>query len=556
MTFDRLRTLLLVLLFLPLSVPAESGLRGYSGTQGHAWAVFGSWPAGEDGSEAPILWRVLTSDGAQDSLLSEAVLDVQPVHQGGPYGDFGESTLAVWLGEEFLPHAFSDAERSAIAPGEGRMAVTLPSAALLRDESLGFLRDADRTAAGTDYAIGKGLLAYGKGDASYWISDKAQSIKGAQRRVLEGGILGYTRADAENIGVRPLIRLNLDRLTGISGSGGREDPFALTLDSSPLPTPGPTPLPIPVPTMRPSGSVSTEGFPPLTGEGFLPAGEPEYVFIDGEMGQWRYASQDLRIVITRHEDKSVPLRWLGAEIFLREGAQPFRMVSHDREHMLEDRTKYLEKPAVIARNNNLVFSMDGDYFIYRIGRAKADGKKYAIGVEIRGGEVLVDSPPSPTRNIYPPLDMMALFPDGDMRVYKAGELTSGELLDLGARDVLSFGPYLIRDGEINTSYTTYGTTLQPRAAVGMVSRGHYWAVIVEGRIRPSKGMTCLEVAGLMKELGCVTAFNLDGGWTSAMVFMGRQLNQLDKSGVSDNARTQNEVMGIGFTDAYMEGRAP
>jgi len=30
--------------------------------------------------------------------------------------------------------------------------------------------------------------------------------------------------------------------------------------------------------------------------------------------------------------------------------------------------------------------------------------------------------------------------------------------------------------------------------------------------------------------------------------MGKQLNQLDKSGVKDNARIQNEVMGIGYNE--------
>jgi hypothetical protein len=556
MTIKHLCALLLVFLLLPHSALAEAGLRSYTENEGQAWAVFGVYPAMEDGASLPILWQVLGNDGKKATLLSEAVLDVQPAHQGSAYLGFEQSTLNAWLQEEFAVRAFSAAEHLALIRDDTGRAVTLPSAALLKDRSLGFTRDADRIAPGTAYAISRGLLTYGNMGAGYWISDKAQSMAGAQRRVLGGGVLGYTRADAKNIGVRPLVRLNLERLTGLSGSGSRDDPYTFILDGSPLPTAAPTPLPTSVPTIQPSGSISTEGFPPLTGEGFLPAGEPEYVFIDVESGQWRYASQDLRIIITRQEDKSVPLRWLGAEIFVREGAQPFRMVSHDREHMLEDRTKYLEKPAVIARNNNLVFSMDGDYFIYRIGRAKADGKKYALGVEIRGGDILVDSPPSPSRSLYPPLDMLALFPDGDMRVYKGGELTAGELLALGVQDVLSFGPYLIRGGEINTSYTNYGTTLQPRAAIGMVSRGHYWAVIVEGRIRPSKGMTCLEVAGLMKELDCETAFNLDGGWTSAMVFMGRQLNQLDKSGVHDNARTQNEVMGIGYTDAYLEGRAP
>ncbi|NLB38951.1 MAG: phosphodiester glycosidase family protein, partial [Clostridiales bacterium] len=110
--------------------------------------------------------------------------------------------------------------------------------------------------------------------------------------------------------------------------------------------------------------------------------------------------------------------------------------------------------------------------------------------------------------------------------------------------------YLIRDGEINTSYTTYGTSLQPRAAVGKVEKGHYWCLIVEGRIAESRGMTTRQVGDLMAQLGCTMAFNLDGGWTSAMVFMGKQLNQLDRTGIKDNARPQNEVMGIGVTNAY------
>ncbi len=297
-------------------------------------------------------------------------------------------------------------------------------------------------------------------------------------------------------------------------------------------------------------SQSYEGFPTLTPEGFLPDGETEFVFIDAENGVWRYASQELRIEITRHVQENPRMRWLTAEIFVKDGATPLRMYSHDHENILKDRTKYYEKPVTIAKNHNLVFTMDGDYFIYRLSASNRNKYRQAVGVAIRQGEILVDIPASEKRNTYPPLDMLALFPDGDMRVYKAREKTAQELVDLGAMDVLSFGPYLIRDGEINTSYVYYGTTPQPRAAIGMVRKGHYFAVIVEGRIRPSKGMSCMELSELMADLGCTTAFNLDGGWTSAMVFMGKQLNQLDNSGIKDNARPQNEVMGIGFTDAY------
>ena len=87
-----------------------------------------------------------------------------------------------------------------------------------------------------------------------------------------------------------------------------------------------------------------------------------------------------------------------------------------------------------------------------------------------------------------------------------------------------FGPILVRDGDVKPTHHLRHLAAA-RAAIGMVEKGHYWCVIVEGRIRESKGMTCHQLAELMGSLGCSMAFNLDGGWTSAMVFMGKQLNQ-------------------------------
>lgn len=557
MLMKRILPLLIALLLAVSVASAQEALpRGFDAKTGKAYAVFGSYPQGSAGQVEPLLWQVLKNDGQTALLLSDLILDVKPAHEGRGYMGFEGSSLQEWLLGQFAQTAFDQLETNAIAKAEDQLAISLPSASQLRDQSLGFLSDSDRMAKPSAYAVSRGVLVYGEHEASYWMYDKAQSAANSQRRVLDKGTLGYTTAAAQNIGVRVLLTLNLDMLPGLSGSGSLTDPYAFTPDGRPLPTPAPTPVPTPVPTQQPMGQINTDGFPHLTEEGFLPAGEQEFVFIDATNGRWRYANQDLRINIIRHVDETVPLRWLTAEIFVREGSKNFAMYPFNQDHMLEDRSLYLEKPAVIMRNHNLVFSMDGDYFIYRIGRANAEKKNLAIGVEIRGGQILVDKPASPTRNVYPPLDMMALFENGDMKVFKAAEVTAQELVDMGARDVLSFGPYLIRDGEINRTYKDYGTTLQPRAAFGMVTRGHYFAVIVEGRIRPSKGMTALQVAELMEELGCVQAFNLDGGWTSAMVFMGKQLNQLDKNGVLDNARTQNEVMGIGYTDAYLEGRAP
>ncbi len=293
----------------------------------------------------------------------------------------------------------------------------------------------------------------------------------------------------------------------------------------------------------------SEGFPSLTADGFLPEGEPEYVFTDAENGIWRYASQTLRIEITRHSQAKPRLRWLTAEIFVKPGTDSFRMIPVDAQNMDKVQDKYKEKPAVIARNNKLVFTMNGDYYLYRVGRTVRE-KSYPIGVVIRQGQLLFDKQPKPDRDIYPPLDMIALYPDGDMRVFYANEVSAQDLLDSGARDVLTFGPALIRDGVLRSDYLQWGNSNQPRVAIGMVEKNHYWALVVEGRTRYSLGTTALGTGEIMQSLGCTTAFNLDGGWSSAMVFMGKQLNQLDNDGVLDNARKQNEVMGIGQTDAY------
>ena len=61
--------------------------------------------------------------------------------------------------------------------------------------------------------------------------------------------------------------------------------------------------------------------------------------------------------------------------------------------------------------------------------------------------------------------------------------------------------------------------LHPRTAAGVDATGRWlWLVVVDGRQSGiSEGMTTLELAELMKNLGCDDALNLDGGGSSIMV---------------------------------------
>ena len=138
---------------------------------------------------------------------------------------------------------------------------------------------------------------------------------------------------------------------------------------------------------------------------------------------------------------------------------------------------------------------------------------------------------------------------GDMQVFLSNEKTAEEYLAMGAYDVLAFGPYLIRDGELNEfGLETYGLSHAQRTAIGMVEPGHYFAMMLEGRHSKSSGDGISFLAEKLYERGCTQAFNLDGGATSCIVFMGKQLNISNAEYPRASARGTAEILGIGTSE--------
>ena len=115
--------------------------------------------------------------------------------------------------------------------------------------------------------------------------------------------------------------------------------------------------------------------------------------------------------------------------------------------------------------------------------------------------------------------------------------------------MLAFGPILIRDGELNEKgLGQYGTSHAPRTAVGMAEKGHYWFMMLEGRIKRSKGDGIRFLAEKLMEKGCTLGFNLDGGDTSCIVFMGHQLCKLQDGRKNKSSRRTSDILGIGHTE--------
>lgn len=148
----------------------------------------------------------------------------------------------------------------------------------------------------------------------------------------------------------------------------------------------------------------------------------------------------------------------------------------------------------------------------------------STGVVIRNGVLYRDTFASDRQ-------VLILFRDGTMKTYRTeAELDVAQAMADGAWQSFCFGPVLL--DENGQPYESYPRSKHdPRTAIGMIEPGHYLFVTIDGRQSGySDGMTYKGLATLCQELGCVTAFNLDGGRTSQMTFMGAMVNHPYKDG--------------------------
>jgi hypothetical protein len=94
----------------------------------------------------------------------------------------------------------------------------------------------------------------------------------------------------------------------------------------------------------------------------------------------------------------------------------------------------------------------------------------------------------------------------------------------GTIALVSGFPELVVEGKVMSSFPERAdcAARHPRTAMGLSEdRKTFILAVVDGRSAIARGMTCAELAPLMKELGAYTAFNLDGGGSSQMWVQGR-----------------------------------
>lgn len=286
------------------------------------------------------------------------------------------------------------------------------------------------------------------------------------------------------------------------------------------------------------GDVASIPYPERTEDGYLAEGE--FLYEDAENGLWAYVSPTLQIQIVRYEQPDIPRCWFVSDIKFNPAAESF----HQQTYINASFPGQMIYPETLAQTAQLVFGINSDYYIYR-----EDSK--ATGNIIRNRKVLYNYSKGMG---FPNLDTMALRDDGSISVYDAKEITANELLAQGdVHDALSFGPYLVRDDKLRIWAGKNCEAEEPRNSIGMVEPGHFKVVTVEGRFSKGygpSGVTLSTLAELMYSQGVEQAFNLDGGNTSVLIFMGEKLNRTAaKSGKGETSpRNMSELFGIGMSE--------
>lgn len=154
----------------------------------------------------------------------------------------------------------------------------------------------------------------------------------------------------------------------------------------------------------------------------------------------------------------------------------------------------------INRRVGGVIAVNGDYYGGR-----------SDGIVIRNGELFRE-------DAYPVRDVCVLYWDGTMETYSDVKFDAEAAIDNGAYQAWNFGPELLdKDGHAMTKFNSDVGPTNPRTVLGYYEPGHYCFVVVDGRQSASSGLTLTQTSALMEQLGCVRAYNMDGGNTSIMV---------------------------------------
>lgn len=158
--------------------------------------------------------------------------------------------------------------------------------------------------------------------------------------------------------------------------------------------------------------------------------------------------------------------------------------------------------STLAKGVDAAIAINGDCYDYKTRRG--------YGIVVRNGVVY-------NNRAYGRWSYI-VYDNGNAKIIQDYNVDLDAELMKGAKDIYAFGPALVRDGKF---VKPSAENTHPRTAIGRVDNNTWIMIVVDGRQSGySVGMTYRQLADLFIALGCDTAYNLDGGGSSAIWLKG------------------------------------
>ena len=280
---------------------------------------------------------------------------------------------------------------------------------------------------------------------------------------------------------------------GATGTPDGEATETPVYEETGTPAATPTATPTPAPTETP-----TPG----------PTEVPEVILTDNE-----YHNGEVDIVITKYREHHTDIYVADIKV---KNAYLLRAAFAKNKFG----KNIIETTSQQAKNNHAILAINGDFY----------GKR-ENGYIIRNGEVWRKTVSLRNeRNTYQDL---AVLQDGSFVSFDEKKTDIYEVISWAPWQVFSFGPAIIRDGEISVGANDdvlNHLASNPRTVIAQIEPLHYLFVVSDGRTAESDGLSLLEMAEFLKPLGVTEAYNFDGGGSTAMYFNGKIINKPVNSG--------------------------
>jgi len=227
-----------------------------------------------------------------------------------------------------------------------------------------------------------------------------------------------------------------------------------------------------------------------------------------------YADNTIEVAVWTETGKKYGAKAFFADVKIKHPSQFRRQWSNGDYNSTKN-----QYPTTMFANSNGVVGMSADFYKHR---------KY--GVIVQYGNLLCD------KRTGHALDVLVVDYEGNFHIWDDRKL-SEYIKEKGTEDIMlsfTFGPALVIDGKENDiSGGRYKRHLLGeldqvvgRAAIGQLGELHYLLCTLS-----KPGGKCQDIARIMAEKGCVTAYNFDGGQTGTLLFQGEVYNQIAYKGV-------------------------